>query len=240
MINSLSYAVWDTDERRGLSLKERVEMFSERETTLYLGDLEELARYDVFFLSFSDSGEPVLNMARNVRKTGEDVYMLLVSEPKCDVSKFFRPSIRPGGVLFRPLQNTHLREMLHEVVSEMKRLTQGDDISAFVFKSEGVSYRIPFRDILFFEANNKKVQIHTPGQELGYYDSLENLAASLPDNFVRCHRSYMVNIQKVEEFRSCEMELKLTGGYRIPLSRSQKNTIKSALLKRNEETEGAQ
>ena len=229
MINALSYAVWDTEQKRALSLKEKVEMFSESEAALYVGELEQPGRHDVFFLSFSESGEPVLNTARKVRMAGEDVYMLLVSDPKTDVSKFFRPSIRPGGVLFRPLQNTDLRDMLYEIVSEILRLSSDEDISAFVFKSDGVSYRLPFRDILFFEANNKRVQIHTSGQEVGYYDSLEKIVGTLPDNFKRCHRSYVVNIDKVEEMRAADMELKLFGGYRIPLSRSNKDAISKAL-----------
>ena len=236
MINALSYAVWDTEQKRGLSLKERVEMFSESEASLYIGQQDRYGRYDVFFLSFSDSGEPVLNTARKVRMAGESVYMLLVSDPKTDISKFFRPSIRPGGVLFRPLQNTDLRDMLNEVVSEIRRLSEDEDISAFVFKSEGVSYRLPFRDILFFEASGKKVQIHTSAQEVGYYDSLEKLSDTLPDNFIRCHRSYLVNINKVEEMRIGDMELRLQDGYRIPLSRTNKDAVSNAL--KNSEVTG--
>ena len=232
MINYLSLAVWDTDRRRGASIKERLEMFSEREAALYLGDWDGGTRHDVFFLSFNEYREPVIKMARTVRLTGESVFLLLVSERGRDVTPFFRPSIRPNGVMFHPVKNAELRDMLDEIVSEMNRLAQSEEVAAFVLKSEGVSYRVPFRDILFFEASNKKVQLHTAGQQIEYYDSIENLASALPENFIRCHRGYLVNTLHIEEMRGVDMELKLTGGYRIPFSRSHKDTVRQALAAR--------
>ena len=230
MIDSLSLAVWDTDRRRGNSLKERLEMFSEREAALYLGEWDGGIRHDVFFLSFNECGSPVVKVARSVRLTGENVFLLLISERGRDVTPFFRPTIRPNGVLFHPVKNAELRDMLEEVVSEIDRLAQDGEVAAFVLKSEGVSYRIPFRDILFFEASNKKVQLHTAGQQIEYYDSIENLTGSLPEGFVRCHRGYLVNTSHIEEMRGADMELKLTGGYRIPLSRSYKDAVKQAIV----------
>ena len=231
MLETLSIAVWDTDKRRGQSLKERVEMFSEREAVVYCGDPAINDHHDVFFLSFNEYGEPIIKTARSVRLTGEDVFLLLVCERGGDVTPFFRPLIRPNGVLFHPVQNTALRDVFYEIQAEVERLSQAGEIAAFVFKSEGVSYRLPFRDILFFEANNKKINIHTIGQEISYYDSIENLASMLPSSFVRCHRGYLVNTMQIEEMRSADMELRLAGGYRIPLSRSFKDSIKEALSK---------
>lgn len=229
MINSLSLAVWDTDKRRGVSLKERVEMFNEKEVTFYNGDWDGSNRHDVFFLSFSEAGEPVLKAARTVRLTGEDVFLLLVGERGNDFLSFFRPKIRPNGVIFHPVRNADLRDVLDEIISEMLRLEKGKDASAFILKSEGVSYRIPYREILFFEASVKKVNLHTAGQQIGYYDSIENLMKALPENFVRCHRSYIVNILQVEEMRVTDMELRLIGGYRIPISRTYKESIRQKL-----------
>jgi DNA-binding LytR/AlgR family response regulator len=99
----------------------------------------------------------------------------------------------------------------------------------FIFKAEGTTRRIPLIDILFFEANLKKVIIHTKGQEIAYYDSIENLTISLPVNFIRCHRSYIVNTQAIQDMSGVDMELSLTSGVRIPFSRPYRKMIKQII-----------
>ena len=225
-------ALWDDNPHRAVMLKDRLDMFApgDKEATLLpLEPQPPLQPHDVVFLSFDDCGEPVLRVARTVRQSSETTFILLVSNRDCDLSDCFRPKIRPSGVLFRPLQNAQLRDMLSEIADELDRLTKagGDDV--FIFKSDGASHRVSFRDILFFEASNKKVLLHTAGQEIGYYDSIDKLAVTLPPYFVRCHRGFIVNTRKIEALRGADMELKLSGGYRVPFSRSNSNAVRHAM-----------
>jgi len=221
-------ALWDTNLARGRSFKDRLDMFvaEDGETTLLPAAPEPpLKVHDAVFLSFDDCGEPVLRVARSVRQSSELTFILLVSDRANDLSPCFRPKIRPSGVLFRPIKNAQLREMLGEISEELDRIVQTGSDDVFILKSEGTSHRVPFRDILFFEARNKKVILRTLGQEIGYYDSIENLSATLPPYFVRCHRSFLVNARKIEEMRRTDMELKLSGGVRIPFSRSCREAV---------------
>jgi len=225
-------ALWDNNPHRAVALKDRLDMFApgDKEATLLpLVPEPPLLPHDVVFLSFDECGEPILRVARTVRQSSEMTFILLISNRDSDLSYCFRPKIRPSGVLFRPVQNAQLRDMLDEIADELDRLTQSGSEDVFVFKSEGASYRVAFRDILFFEASNKKILVHTMGQEIGYYDSIDKLAAALPPYFVRCHRSFIVNTRKVETLRGADMEIKLSGGYRVPFSRSNSNAVKQAI-----------
>jgi len=206
-------------------------MFAGDAGTTLIPELPEapLHAHDVVFLSFDECREPVLHIAGKVRQSGEMTFILLVSDRMYDLTPLFRPKIRPSGVLFRPVQNIQIREMLDEIASELDRITTGNPEDMFVFKAEGATRRLPFRDILFFEASVKKVLIHTKGQEIGYYDSIENLADSLPPHFIRCHRSFIVNKHMVKELRGAEMELGLINGERVPFSRSYRNSVKQAV-----------
>ena len=71
--------------------------------------------------------------------------------------------------------------------------------------------------------------IHTNGQEIGYYDSIEKLTDSLPRHFVRCHRSYIINTRMIKELRGAEKELKLVDGQRVPFSRSYSSAVKQVV-----------
>lgn len=230
-MENLDIALWDLNARRAIALKDRLDMFAgDAGATLMPAVLKDpVQTHDAVFLSFDECGEPVIRTARNVRESGDMTFILLVNDRAQDLSPLFRPKIRPSGVLFRPVQNSDIREFLTEISNELSRLTHIRESDLFVFKAEGVTRRVPFTDILFFEASSKKVVIHTRGQEIAYYDSIENLSASLPDNFVRCHRSFVVNIHKVKEMRGAEMELRLTSGARVPFSRSCRETVRQAV-----------
>jgi len=230
-LENLDIALWDSNARRAIVLKDRLDMFAgDLGATLMPAVLKEPIRaHDAVFLSFDECGDPVLKTARTVRQSGEMTFILLVNDRSQDLSPMFRPGIRPGGVLFRPVQNSDIREILSEVSNELDRLAHANESDLFVFKAEGATRRMPFTNILFFEASSKKVILHTKGQEIAYYDSIENLTASLPDYFIRCHRSFIVNTHKVKELHGAEMELRLTSGERVPFSRSCRDAVRQAV-----------
>ena len=228
----MDLALWDTNLVRAKTLKDRLDMFvpEDRETTLLpITPEPPLAPQDAYFLSFDECGDSVLRVARTVRQSSEITFILLISDRTIDLSPCFRPKIRPSGVLFRPVQNAQIRDILEEITEELDRLTNSSNDDIFLLKSDGVSHRVAFRDILFFEACNKKIILRTAGQEIGFYDSIENLAVSLPKCFIRCHRSFLVNTQKIVEMRNSDKELKLTVGIRIPFSRSCSELVKQTI-----------
>ena len=230
-MESIDLALWDPNVRRASTLKDKLDMFAgDYGTTLIPAELENPIRaHDVVFLSFDECGDIVLQVARSVRKSGEMTFILLVNDKDRDLTPLFRPKIRPSGILFRPVQSNDIRDILQEVTTELETIASNKTADFFVFKTEGSTRRIPLFDIQFFEASQRKIYVHTKGQEIAYYDSIENLAASLPAYFIRCHRSYIVNIRKVIEMRGVEMFLMLSSGDKIPFSRSYKDNIKKVI-----------
>jgi DNA-binding LytR/AlgR family response regulator len=230
-LENLDLALWDPITSRAIAFKDRLDMFAgDAGTTMIPTVVKETIRtHDAVFLSFDECEEPVLKVARTVRESGEMTFILLVNDRTRDLSPLFRPKIRPSGVLFRPVQNTDIRDVLIEIAGELDRITHSKKEELFIFKADGATRRLPLLDILFFEASSKKVLIHTKGQEIAYYDSIENLTASLPSYFLRCHRSFIVNIHKIKELRGKAMELCLTSGERIPFSRSYRESVKQAI-----------
>ena len=49
----------------------------------------------------------------------------------------------------------------------------------------------------------------------------------LPDYFVRCHQSYTVNINAIQSYNSCSIEL--DGEKQIPVSRSRRTNVQEAI-----------
>ncbi len=84
----------------------------------------------------------------------------------------------------------------------------------------------------YLEAARNYVAVHSDGSEYLVRSPLRELTARLPaERFVRSHRSFLVNLDAVEEIRSDEgsPSLILRDGSRVPVSRGYRDEVKSRL-----------
>lgn len=102
-----------------------------------------------------------------------------------------------------------------------------------VVKTAGKIKIIPVPEILYLEAADDYVKIHTKeggflkNKTMGFFES------SLPqDQFVRTHRSYIINVQEITRIDPYEKENHLAilrSGARIPVSKSGYGKLKEVL-----------
>ena len=93
--------------------------------------------------------------------------------------------------------------------------------------SEGKTQVLLKRDIDYVECNKHHVRIWCGGTYFDIYSSLKTLAAELVGDFIQCHQSYLVNIQKIKQLDSWSLEL--FSGKQIPVSRSKYKQTKQAV-----------
>ena len=97
-----------------------------------------------------------------------------------------------------------------------------DGEEAFVLSGREGKTRIPYRQIYYFEARSKKLYLRLPDREMAFYGTMEELEAKLPEVFLRCHRSFLVNKNHIERILLSQNEIVLSHGISVPLSRSYK------------------
>lgn len=73
--------------------------------------------------------------------------------------------------------------------------------------------------------------LNTDTEEYAFYDTLDELTKRLSDGFIRCHRSFLVNKNKIEKVFLSQNRLVLEEDFEIPLSRSYKPALKEYLMK---------
>ena len=78
----------------------------------------------------------------------------------------------------------------------------------------------------YFESREKKIYINTGSAEFSFYDTLDHLEESLPDDFLRCHRSFIVARRYVRTILLSQNTIVLEDGSAIPLSRTYKAVFK--------------
>lgn len=89
------------------------------------------------------------------------------------------------------------------------------------------------RNILYIQAQAGKAIVHTEDQEIVSKQTLNSIINLLdPNRFIRVHRSFVVNLNKVHELQPSfnhTYELTLDDGSKVPVSRSFVATTKKAL-----------
>ncbi len=71
----------------------------------------------------------------------------------------------------------------------------------YTIETGGRKISIDYDDILFFEtsSNIHKVILHAKDRQIEFFSTLKELAKALGGDFVRCHRSFLVNKKNIKE-----------------------------------------
>ena len=87
--------------------------------------------------------------------------------------------------------------------------------------------KLHLSEILYIEGLSEYVQIHTENRKIVTKNSMNNMAAKLPEpGFLRIHKSFIVSLAKIEAFTSTTIEIP---GKKLPIGRSYKNAVIEAL-----------
>ncbi|MFC4687656.1 LytR/AlgR family response regulator transcription factor [Epilithonimonas pallida] len=93
--------------------------------------------------------------------------------------------------------------------------------SYFFVKSSGQQHRINFNEILYIESIKDYVNINTGNQEYIVLDTLKSLENQLPENFARVHKSFILNLEKIEKIDV--KNVFLNSGKEIPIGETYKS-----------------
>jgi two-component system LytT family response regulator len=100
-------------------------------------------------------------------------------------------------------------------------------------KSEGITRFVRIKDIDWIEAAGVYVNLHVSGKGILHRASLNELGNNLdPAQFVRIHRSAVVNIEcivQMEQLSHGEFEVLLKGGSRLRVSRTYRTLLEQRL-----------
>jgi two-component system LytT family response regulator len=129
------------------------------------------------------------------------------------------------------VQRARERLALNNAVGPVDLQNAGPDhyTTRMVFKSRGRVLFLSIEDIRWIEAEENYVRIHTAGESHLLRETIGRLESRLdPRSFIRIHRSSIVNLQYVKEVKheaNGDAAVVLTGGEKIPLSRSYRSRI---------------
>ena len=130
---------------------------------------------------------------------------------------------KADGFLIKPVDCRVLCRELDRV-TEVPAAPETEDYLSLKVHKEVL--RVPVREIRYLESQRRVVYIVTENERLEGYFKLNELEERLPEQFLRCHQSYLVNLDHVSRFRSDYLEL--MDGTQIPISKKRQKTSREA------------
>ena len=101
--------------------------------------------------------------------------------------------------------------------------------SHFYIKADNKLVKILYDDVLFAEALQNYVTIHTKDKKYITYLTFKSVEDYLPaDKFIRVHKSYIIAAGKVDSIEGSDIRI---GQHHIPISRNLKDEVMDRLLK---------
>lgn len=170
--------------------------------------------FDVIFL---DIIMPLLNgieTARELRKT--DIFVKIIFLTTTSEFAVESYTVKANNYLLKPVSPDKLFACLDECYADIHEQKKYISI-----RSASTVHRIELCAIDYLEAHGKCVIFSLSNGDMihatePFYSYEEKLL--FEDGFFKCHRSYIINMAKIDTYS--HKELKMASGYRIPISRS--------------------
>ena len=101
-----------------------------------------------------------------------------------------------------------------------------DEKDYIVLKADKKNYKIKFSEILFMESLDNYIKVYTLDFSIICYESLTAIEKELSNDFLRIHRSYIINQTKIDVFTSAFVEI---GDRKFTIGRNYKDDVAKRL-----------
>lgn len=186
----------------------------------FLFDWEDAPPLDVIFLDIKMPGPDGMQVAKRIRESNKDVMLVFATNWIERVLESFQYGAT--RFLLKPVQQQDLDECLKVVWDSIDTSQQ----NTYLFRCEGHQVRVPYREIIYIENSLQYVTLHTAGKQYTYLEAMKNIELAMPRQFVRCHRSFIINIDYVHSLDT--RELALRDGMVIPISHNRLYAVQNA------------
>lgn len=133
--------------------------------------------------------------------------------------------------LHKPITKDRFNKAVQKAIeaAQRKKETTDDDGEFIFIKSNLKNFKIFISKIKWIEAFGDYVKLNTEDETHLVLSTMKSFENELPaDKFLRVHKSFIINIDKVDRFNSKFAEI---GSTKIPLSRNKKEDLAKALNK---------
>lgn len=208
-----------TDE---LELIVQLSIFSSGEQFLF--ELEDYPNLDLVFLDIEMNKINGLEVAQAIREKDSDMTIVFATAfAEYAVQGY---EVQALDYLLKPIQVPQLIKVFQRHIERKPQIKESITIEV-----DGQLIKLLLEDIVYVEVIKRECYIHLINQTFIVNKSLKVLAKELDNDFIKTHRSYLVNVAHIEGLLKADVEL--SNGEIIPVSRRLTKDVQEAFIAYN-------
>ena len=175
---------------------------------------------DVLFLDVEMPGATGFDLLDNIAY--QPKVILTTSKEKYAYNAF---QYHVSDFLKKPFTYARFLDAIEKVIDWSREGQPSNSSSAghIFIKTDGKLVRLNNEDILFIESMGDYVKFVTRDKKYITHNSIRNLEEKVnKDCFIRVHRSYIINMQKIDDIRENDLHI---NGVEIPISKNLKAEV---------------
>ena len=167
---------------------------------------------DLLFLDIEMGKVNGLETAKQLRASSSTLQIVFVTGFSDYVFEGY--GVDALGYLMKPAKREQLEAIISRAVIKLCR----DAERVYSCHNGDTWYRIPHKEILYFESDRRKVNCITQNHSYSFYGKLDEVEQELVgQGFVRIHQRYLVRIDAIRQICGSEVQMETCA---LPISRS--------------------
>lgn len=183
----------------------------------FLSVVEGGERFDIVFMDidWKEEERTGIDFATDLLKMSPLTQIIYVTGYNDRFSQqIFLKNVNLCGFLVKPVNKDTLQQLLEKAREKLKI----QESEKLVLKEKGTIHAIPYQEIFYVESVGRKLVIYTLHDKMEIYEKLDDLRKKLPEGFLQCHKSFLVNMNHIRRIDKNHVLLK--DGIEIPISRA--------------------
>ena len=229
----MKYAICDDQARHAAHLQQLVSCWAEQRGVLMEGkiypqasallfDYEQEKDFDLLLLDIEMPGMNGVELAKQIRAQNTAVQIVFVT----GYDEYFSDGFDVSALhyLLKPVSEARLFPVLDRAAANLASRQR-----SVLLATAEADVKVLLSDILYAEAQNVHVLVHTSQEVFRCRMPLSRLMEELDDTFLKVHRSYVVNLRHIKKIS--RTAITLSGGDEVPLSRGMYDAVHAALVR---------
>ena len=189
----------------------------------------------IYFLDVELKDEPMdgFMLGQQIRKFDPRGFLIYVTSFPDLAFETFRYHLEALDYIVKGNSEKMLAGMYKNlaVITERMCKEQGEQKEYFTVKVLDIVRHVPVDEIMFFETSVRthRIELHAKNDCIDFIGSMQELQEQFREHFLRVHRSYLVNVNKIQELDLKHREILMDNGEKCLFSKNMKGELLSRI-----------
>ena len=133
-----------------------------------------------------------IDVAKRLVKDFPHIKIIYISGYPQYIQRVFETE--PVYFLTKPIQ----QDLLAEAINKAQKLIETEQSKYLLITTKAGIVKLHYKKITYIESSGRITIVHEYRGQREFYKKLDDVQKELPSNFVRCHKSFIVNLDKVQ------------------------------------------